>query len=192
MRKEWTMNRLRRASALVTIAALAISAWAEQAPTNAPLRLAIELVDGSRIVGVPAITAFPVQTAYARMAIPVSQVSSIALADDHENAAFQLANGDKLQGVLTLGGPLKLATVFGSISVGTEHIKRLRVRPAGGALPAALQDSLVLCYSFDRDEGDKTTDGSARENHGAVRGPRFTPEGQSGGALVFDGADDFL
>jgi|GEM_PF-2807147 len=29
----------------------------------------------------------------------VNQVSSVALADDHENAAFGLANGDRLTGV---------------------------------------------------------------------------------------------
>jgi len=160
--------------------------------TVTSVRLVSDLVDGSRIVGMPVITAIPVQTSYAKMTIPVSQVSSIELADDHENAAFELVNGDKLQGVLTLGGPLKLTTVFGSISIGTEHIKRLSVRRAGAALPAALQDSLVLHYAFDRDEGDQTTDESAKKNQGAVRGPRFTPEGKSGGALAFDGVDDYV
>jgi hypothetical protein len=181
--------RLQYILAIGTIVALAVSAWGEQ--TNVPLRLAVDLVDGSHIVGIPAITSFPVQTTYAKMTIPINQVTSIALADDHENAAFELTNGDKVRGVLTLG-PLKLTTVFGGIAVGTEHIKRLRVWPTGGALPEALRRGLVLYYSFDRDEGDRVTDRSMKENNGVVRGPPFTPDGRFGGALVFDGADDFL
>jgi hypothetical protein len=63
----------------------------------------------------------------------------------------------------------------------------------GGSLPEALRQGLVLHYSFDRNEGGKVADGSSEENVGALRGPpSFAAEGKSGGALVFDGIDDYL
>lgn len=166
-------------------------AWADESRTNEMLQVVLDLSDGSRVVGTPGIEAVPVQTAYARMNIPLKQILTVTMEADRENASFDLANGDKLKGVLTLG-PLKLATVFGDISLGVEHIKRLRVCPAGGALPETLRKSLVLYYSFDQDEGESVTDRSPQKNNGAVRGPRFTPEGKSGGALSFDGVDDYL
>ena len=73
----------------------------------APLRLAIDLVDGSRIIGVPKIKSIPVQTSYAKMDIPLEQITSIHIRDDHEMASIDLLNGDKLKGVLDLK-PLEL------------------------------------------------------------------------------------
>ena len=125
------------------------------------------------------------------MDIPLKQILSIKMDGDHETATVAMQNGDTIKGVLTLG-PLKLTTVFGDISLGVAHIQSLRVCPAGGALPETLRKSLVLCYSFDQDEGDTVTDRSPKENKGVVRGPRFTAEGKSGGALSFDGVDDYL
>jgi len=191
MRKAWTMNRLRHVLAIGTIAAGAVSAWGAEAQTNAPLRLAVDLVDGSHIVGIPVLTAFPVQTAYAKMAIPVSQVSSITVADDHETASFELANGDRLQGVLTLG-PLKLATLVGNISLGAEHIKHLRVCPAGGVLPPRLKDALTLHYSFDDDEGVAVKDNSGKVAPGKVTGAKWTAKGKRGGAYEFNGRDNTI
>jgi hypothetical protein len=169
-------------------------AWAGSEDTNqAPqaLRLELDLTDGSRVIGVPAIESVPVQTAYAKMDIPLKQILAVKMDENHETASLDLVNGDRIKGAVALG-PLKLATVFGDISLGVEHIHRLRVCPPGGALPETLRKNVVLCYFFDRDDGDVVTDRSRAENNGAVRGPRFTADGKSGGALWFDGVDDYL
>lgn len=176
------MNRLRRALALVTIAALAVSAQAEQAPTNAPLRLAVDLVDGSRVIGIPALTAFPVQTAYAKMDIPVRQVRGVTLADDHETAAFDLANGDKLTGVLTLE-PIALTTLFGRVSIGIALIKRLDVIRGDG--PS--RQGLVLHFDFNGDDRDRVPDASKKGNDGQPVGAAWGRDERRGGYLQFDG-----
>ena len=137
--------RILVACTLMTVSSLA---RADPTDTNQPLNVTLELSDGSRIVGVPGFGSVPVQTAYAMMDIPLAQILSIKMGDDHERAAFEMANGDRLTGVITLG-PLKLATVFGDVSVG-------------------------------------------KENKGVAHGPRFTAEGRSGGALAFDGVDDYM
>ncbi|MFZ4396693.1 MAG: LamG domain-containing protein [Kiritimatiellia bacterium] len=155
------------------------------------LRLSVDLVDGSRLIGTPAIETVPVETSYAKMNVPLKQIRMLKIGEDHETVTLDLRNGDKLKGVITLG-PIKLQTVFGPVAIGTAHLRELRVLLSGGALPEALQKGLVLHYSFDRDEGGKVTDGSEKANHGTVRGARFTPEGKSGGAMSFNGVDDFL
>jgi len=91
-----------------------------------PLRLAITLVDGSHIIGVPRIESIPVQTSYAKMDIPLTLVRSIKIGDDHEGASFELQNGDMIKGILSLK-PLELETVFGSITVDVQHIATVSI-----------------------------------------------------------------
>jgi len=95
--------------------------------TVTPLRLAIDLVDGSHVIGVPRIKSIPVQTAYAKMDIPLKQVRSITIENDHEGASFELQNGDKLKGILDLK-PLELETIFGKVSISIEHVQSLRIK----------------------------------------------------------------
>jgi hypothetical protein len=71
--------------------------------------LTLDLVDGSRVIGAPSIKSVPVQTPYATMDIALEQIKSIKIEDDHEAAAFELQNGDKLKGVFNLG-PLEPET----------------------------------------------------------------------------------
>jgi hypothetical protein len=156
-----------------------------------PLRLAIDLVDGSHIIGVPSITSVPIQTSYARMDIPLEKIANIEIGDDHETAAIDLQNGDKLKGVLDLK-PLELETIFGTVSVGIEHISSMEICPgANTALPAKFQQGLVLHYSFE-ERRERIEDKSGKGNHGVVHGAKWTPKGKTGGAYAFDGDGDFI
>lgn len=110
------------------------AAWARGEKAVPRLRLELDLVDGSHIVGTPDIESVPVQTSYARMDVGLKGLSAIRMEADHETAALDLRNGDKIKGVVSLG-PIKLETVFGNVSVGVEHIRNLRVISAGDALP---------------------------------------------------------
>jgi hypothetical protein len=53
-------------------------------------------------------------------------------------------------------------------------------------------EDVVLHYSFDKDYGDEVLDGSGRGHHARAHGTRYVSDGRSGGALSFDGQDDFL
>lgn len=124
---------------IVIIVAIALGgpAWAEPDDANQTsqqMRLELDLVDGSHIIGVPKIESVPVQTSYARMDVPLKQLINIKMGDDHETASIDLRNGDKIKGVISLA-PIKLKTVFGKVFIGIEHIKDLRVVLVGGALP---------------------------------------------------------
>lgn len=151
------------------------------------VRLELDLVDGSRVFGIPNIESVPVQTPYANMDIPLKQIRTITIDEDHEKASLDLRNGDKLKGVINLE-PVKMETLFGKVSVGIEHVREMHVVMSGCALPEGLARGLVLYYSFDRDEGGKVPDQSGKGNDGEVHGAKYIREGAVGGAFSFDGA----
>jgi hypothetical protein len=126
-----TMSSRKHVLAVGMIVALAVSSWGEEAQTNATLSLAIDLVDGSRLIGTPGIATVPVQTSYAKMDVPLTQIQALKIGDDHETVTLNLRNGDKLTGVISLA-PITLKTVFGTVAVGIEHIKQLDIVLSGG------------------------------------------------------------
>jgi hypothetical protein len=121
------MDRLKYLIIVFTALSLATVGWAEQDNVVHALRLELELVDGSRIIGVPTIKSVPVQTSYATMDIPLKQIVNIRIEDNHETASFELQNGDKLKGVVDLAS-IKIETVFGEVSIGIEHARAISVR----------------------------------------------------------------
>jgi len=167
--------------------ALAGAAWAGQDKPAPQLRLELNLIDGSRIIGVPCIESVPVQTSYAKMDVPLQQLISIKISDDHETASVDLRNGDKIKGVISLA-PVNLETMFGKVAVGIEHVRELRV-VLGGGVP---RHGLVLHYSFDRDEKGKVTDESGKGNAGEMKGAKWTAEGRIGAACSLDGRGAYI
>jgi len=58
--------------------------------------------------------------------------------------------------------------------------------------PASGKTDSILYYSFDTDEGQKATDRSGHGYNGSVQGARFEADGKKGGAMSFDGQDDYV
>lgn len=106
------------------------SAWAD----DAGIRLALDLKDGSHVIGSPAIRTVPVETSYARIQIPLEKILSIRMNEKNGGAAFELQNGDRIKGAVDLG-PIELETVFGKVTVDIGLIQSVGV-VSGSALPA--------------------------------------------------------
>ena len=153
------------------------------------LTLALDLNDGSRVIGTPSIESIPVQTSYAKMDITLNEILTIRIEEDHEKSSIDLRNGDKLKGVINLE-PIKLETIFGKVKIGVEHVRAIDVLLCGKTLQEALTKNLILHYSFDRDEGGKVTDKSVKKNNGDVRGAKWTATGKGSGAYSFDSTGD--
>ncbi len=151
---------------------------------SATLQLSVDLIDGSRVIGIPVIATVPVETSYAKMNVPLKQIRTLKIGEDHETATLDLQNGDKLKGVITLG-PIKMQTVFGPVAIGTGLLQELRVLLPGGALPESLRKGLVLYYTFDTAGGPSSIDQSGQGNHGSVEGAVWVPAGKNGGGYRF-------
>jgi hypothetical protein len=57
---------------------------------------------------------------------------------------------------------------------------------------ARIGDALILCFSFDEGSGNVVEDSSLRRFNGTVNGGAEWAQGKFGGALHFDGVDDFV
>jgi hypothetical protein len=155
-----------------------------------PLRLEVQLTDASRLIGATTLTSVVIRAEFAQVQVPLPQVSDIQIQGDRENAVVRLRNGDRLTGIPRIE-TIPLSTLFGNQSIGMQHVDRISVRVASG-LPADLAEFLVLHYGFDTEERDRVTDLSPKGNDGTIVGPVFTSEGKSGGAMYFDGLNDYL
>ncbi len=120
---------------MVVAAPPVLTARADQPNPQPPLRLELDLFDGSHLIGTPSLASVPVQTPYAKIDIPLPQVVTVKFDDNHEYAAIDLRNGDKLKGVVHLD-PVALESVFGKLSVAVEHIRKITVTASGGPMPA--------------------------------------------------------
>jgi hypothetical protein len=181
--------------AMLAVLVLGGWAWAGSEDTNqvpSALRLELDLVDGSHVIGIPKIESVPVQTAYARMDIPLKQILTVKMDENHETASLDLVSGDRLKGVITLK-PLEVTTLFGPVKIGIEHLRAVRVAPGGGAsLPGTLRKGLILYYAFDPQEGNVVMDNSGNGHVGAAHGTKWIAGGRRGGAMLFDGRSSFI
>jgi len=186
------MNGFRCVLAACAVAFLANMGFGDDAKTNEVTCVTLDLSDGSCIIGIPAISSISVQTSYAKMDIPLKQILQVKIDADHETVSVEMVNGDNLKGALNLR-PVELATLFGKVSVGIEHIISMKVRlNTGAGLPGRLKAGMVLYYPFDQDEGKRITDKSGKGTQGETHGAQWTPQGKVGAALQFDGVDDFV
>lgn len=187
------MHRFALCGSLLALAALVASAGEDAVLKAQPLRLELDLVDGSHIIGIPALATVPVETPYAKMNVPLNQILFLSVGDDHETAALALRNGDKVKGVLGLR-ELRMRTVFGDVTIQPVLIRKLDCMEGNGGarVPEHLRKDLALYYSFDRNEEGNVTDQSGKRNHGKPQGVEWTPGGKAGGAYRFDGVNSSI
>lgn len=185
------MNKMKLRIAAVAAVLLAVNiCWSKEEPGEI-IKLIVDLSDGSHIIGTPSISSLSIQTAYAKMEIPLGQIQNIKMAEDHETAMLELANGDRLKGAVILD-KLDLQTLVGKVSLSLAYVRSISVsRMTSGPLSLVLKESLVFHYSFDKDEGKKVAD-MAGDNDGVVEGARWIPGGKVGGAMEFTRKSDLV
>jgi hypothetical protein len=179
---------------MVALLALALGGSAWGGPDNtkeAPqqLRLKLDLVDGSHIIGTPNVDSVPVETPYAKMKLPFSQIVGMKIGEDHETVSFDLLNGDTIKGVINLG-PIPLETAFGKVTVRIEHIRKLRLLP-GGLDGAGTKDGLIAWYNFN---DGTANDASENKCNGILRGAKPAPDrsNRPDCAMSFDGKSAWI
>ncbi|MCS7048429.1 MAG: LamG domain-containing protein [Verrucomicrobiae bacterium] len=167
-----------------------VLAWCTQslAEGRGPIRLWIELADGSRI----AVTTQPMDLvirteALGQLQLPLRLVRSVVFSANR-TASVRLANDDHFQGEI-MGEGLMVESLLGKLHLSWSHVKQIQVAGQAGGVPL---DGLLLQLRFDRNEGHRITDPKNPKNFGEVRGATWTPDGRHGGAMQFDGVDDHI
>ena len=77
---------------------LSAAAAEDEQGTNSTTRLVLFLADGGQLIGTPEISSLPIETPYARLTIPLEEISSVNMPSQSSPATIELQNGDKLPG----------------------------------------------------------------------------------------------
>ena len=147
---------------------------------EAPLTFAIDLRDGSRIVGTPLVTGLVIESSFGPIAFRLEQVASILIPDSVKGARVMFRNGDILQGSLQADSiPVQFAP--GKMNLPVTAI--LRISSITGK--EDLARGLVAHYPLWGNTMDAARQGHDAVNYGAVPAPdRF---GNQGHSYEFDG-----
>ncbi len=177
------MNR-RMQGVLLMVAIFAAGVARAEEKEAEPVRVSMELIDGSRLVGTTAESSFRLVSFFGEVALPARQIRSIRFNEDRETVEIRLLNNDRLSGVLKIH-VLNLKTLFGDVEVPLAQCRKI-------ALMAGKADSgLVLHYTFDED-GEKVRDQSGRGNDGDGVGAPVYDAGGRGKAARLRSKDTYV
>jgi len=104
-----------------------LAAVAADAPA-AEIRVAVELSDGSKMIGIPGVATISVKSEIGKLDVPLAKVKSMSFREDHEGITVILINGDQFSGTHSLGR-LELKTIVGSVTIDAALIRRIVVEP---------------------------------------------------------------
>jgi hypothetical protein len=171
-----------------TISASAIFLLVLTAPTGADppeLRLAVDLIDGSRIIGAPENESIRIRTDFAELDIPLEKIDSVTWRPDRENVAVRFHNEDVLTGGV-VPESLRLQTLFGKAMIGMEHVAAFETLPPEVRVAPPIGDELMLYFPFDEKPKDNVIRNVAQDkHHGTVYGALWDKDGHRGGAFRF-------
>jgi hypothetical protein len=144
------------------------------------LSVAIDLRDGSRIIGTPLLTGLTLGSSYGPIPFKLEEVTSISFSDSAGGVRLEFRNGDMLRGSLQVDS-LPVQFVAGRMNLPVSAI--LRISPVPGKESPA--EGLIAHYPLRGNTLDATGCGHDAINYGAVPAPdRF---GNQGHAYEFDG-----
>ena len=158
---------------------------APKAAQEPALKVSVELADGSRLIGQPALTELLVHTAFADITLPLKALRDLARAGDQEAYVLHLQNGDTLTGTLNLPG-LELQTLLGLVRIPLSAVRHLEV--SGGKTRAGL----MLYYRFDDDGDGKVFDQSGQGRDGQTAGQVLYEPSFAGKAIRFTAPDSYV
>ena len=159
------------------LTAVAVAPGADQR-ADSSTRVAVDLVDGSHIVGVLNMALLPVQTAYGLMVLPLTSIEKAQFSGGGKQAVLKFRNGDRLTCSPRVD-TVDVSTTFGRYSIEIGHITMITV-PVG----------LWAEWLFSGNAKDSSGNG----HHGVVQGASLAEDrfGNANEAYAFDGQNDFI
>ncbi|HWB59007.1 MAG TPA: hypothetical protein VG733_05925 [Chthoniobacteraceae bacterium] len=119
---------LRIALAAIAMLLVAGKSQAEQpaAETTSGLKVTVEVVDGSRVIGEPVAEELKIAASVGEMSVPLENVGKVVFNDDHKTAVVSLLNGDHLSGAIK-SGTFSLQTIWGKVDLKPQQIRTITV-----------------------------------------------------------------
>ena len=159
------------------------------APLLAPppaTKFAVELSDGTRLVGTPVIQTLKLRTSSGDLDVKVSQISTVEIADADGKAEVTLENGDRISGKLVVG-TLDLDTTLGRARVAAGKIRRI----SSGA--GSNMAGLVMYYTFDKATEDGHVLDAVKKNGPAkLHNASIVGGGKKNGAVQLEGDGSYV
>jgi len=155
--------------------------------TDTVTRVALTLIDGSRVLGISKAATLKVEWEGRELNLELALLKQIQLTGRPAKAQLRFVNGDKMEAALK-SDSFPVETLFG-----THQIKAELVRTAdffvSGKKGIAPEEGLLLYYSFDNVTGDRVPDLSGNSNDGKINGAKVV-HGKFGSAMEFSRKTD--
>ncbi|MBL8813316.1 MAG: LamG domain-containing protein [Planctomycetaceae bacterium] len=155
--------------------------------TEESIRLAVELTDGSRVIGTPQKDSIRLVTDFGDQSVSLKLVTQVLWKPDREHVVLEFPNGDRLTGAI-VPEDIQLRTLFGDTKISMEHIVMLKPLPATTTSVASL-DGLVLYLPFDEDP-KSVVSSRAGQLQGRRQGGQWLSEAKRGGSFQFANGQD--
>ena len=147
-------------------------------------KVAIELNDGARVVGVPTFKSIRFQTAAGATDISLRSLHSASLSNGVWLAYTE--QGKTISGKV-VPESLGVKTLVGPVDVPMRLVVGLEVYSTTIDVDLPAREDLVLYLNFDRNGGTRARNQASFRHHAEVRSARWIPDGKRKGAYEFDG-----
>ncbi|MCX6996555.1 MAG: LamG domain-containing protein [Kiritimatiellaeota bacterium] len=164
---------------LAAAGAESVPGGARSKPASAP-QMILELTDGSRLVGAPALDHVELQSDTIKVDLKLDLVQAIEFDQEHQQAQVKLSNGDRLSGQLSPAN-VELKTAFGKVTVPLTLVRRIALRNGAGVV----LDGLIMHYAFERLVDGEVPDETGNNPPAKLHGCKIAPAGQKGSGLLF-------
>jgi len=123
------------------------------------VQIICDLKDGSRIVGVPALSVLPIDTMLGHLEVPLNQTTSLQFQTG--SVSIKLRNGDQLTGKSSLES-FMIDAAFGEVNIPIEAIKMIRLQ---SQVVGITESGVVAYYDFKGDFTPHVEDKSGNGYH---------------------------
>ena len=155
-----------------------------------PIRLAVDLTDGSRVTGKSRNDSIRIKTDFGELNVSLRLVDHVRWKEDREQVVLEFPNGDRLTGAI-IPEDVQLVTLFGEAKISMQHIVLLKpLPPQATGIPSL--DGLIVHFAFDEEPNNGIVVSRVGDLQGHRRGGQWMRQQPRGGVFHFTKPDDAI
>ncbi len=155
-----------------------------------PIRLAVDLIDGSRVTGISRNNSIRIKTDFGELDVLLRLIDHVRWKEDREQVVLEFPNGDRLTGAV-IPEDVQLVTLFGDAKISMQHMVKLKpLSPQASGIPSL--DGLIVHFAFDEEPIAGIVVGRVGDLQGQRRGGQWMRQQARGGVFHFTKRDDAI